>query len=196
MTDAGTAPELRTVSAAFEELVARVLPDQGERATPCSAWDVRAVVNHVVAGQVAFVSLLTDGGPIDRDADFLGSDPHGAVRLADARLLEALAGPDVLGRRYRSPIGEVPGAAIQQLRLVELLVHGWDLSVATDEPFDVPEEIVDQAITGSRAMLGNVPRTGHPFGPEQEAGADATPLDRLAALLGRPVPWPGTDAPG
>ena len=36
-------------------------------------------------------------------------------------------------------------------------------------------------------MLARIPEGRNPFGTPQEAPADAPPLDRLAALLGRQV---------
>jgi hypothetical protein len=39
----------------------------------------------------------------------------------------------------------------------------------------------------SRVQVGRVPADRTPFGPSQPVADDAPPLDRLAALLGRPI---------
>ncbi len=72
------------------------------------------------------------------------------------------------------------------MRISDLLVHGWDLSEATGQPAEFPEDLAEEALVFVRAQLLTYPRTGR-YGPEQAVGEDAPAIDRLAAFLGRPV---------
>src|SRR5689334_15822622 len=68
--------------------------EQWKAPTPCSDWDVRTLVNHVV-GELLWVPPLLEGRTIaevgDRfDGDVLGDDPA-AVATDAARALQAAA---------------------------------------------------------------------------------------------------------
>ena len=67
------------------------------------------MVNHLVAGNLAFVALITGTEPPVRDADHLGDDPFFALRASADLLVSALRTPGIAARKYRLPFGEVPG---------------------------------------------------------------------------------------
>ena len=116
---------------AVGDLISRVGPDQWNAPTPGSDWNVRDVVNHVVEGNQVFVAVV-EGGPMpERGADHLGDDPAGAYRASAAVLRDAFVRPGVLERSYPGPFGKGTGAEILQIRLADLLTHGWDLAQAT-----------------------------------------------------------------
>ncbi|ACV77235.1 TIGR03086 family metal-binding protein [Nakamurella multipartita] len=187
--------ELRQACAGMQTLVDGVRPAQWGAPTPCSEWDARALLNHVVFGNRSFTSIL-HGDPAPpqeqirtmRDRDYLGDDPAAAWRDSADGLLAAFTGPEVLGREFRSPLGPLPGAGLARLRITETLVHGWDLARATGQSAPFPQEIVEATLSFTRRQLsdGSV-RSALPFAAEQPAAADAPPLDQLAALLGRAV---------
>jgi uncharacterized protein (TIGR03086 family) len=71
------------------------------------------------------------------------------------------------------------------LRVVETLVHGWDLARATGRELDVPAQVAEAELAFSRDLLGRLPAGRTPFAPSRPVADDAPALDRLAALLGR-----------
>jgi uncharacterized protein (TIGR03086 family) len=93
---------------------------------------------------------------------------------------------------FTVPFGTVPGSVALHLRITELLVHGWDLAAATGQPARFPEDLAEQELAFTRGALASVPAGRSPFGPPQPAPPGATPLDQLAALLGRSVTADGT----
>jgi uncharacterized protein (TIGR03086 family) len=201
MTSAPTsAPleQLRTALTATGGLVAAVAPGQWTAPTPCSDWTVRDLVDHVVFGNRLFAAVL-GGEPMPpmpevlrRQAeDHLGDDAAAAYDAAADELLTACAAEGALDQLVRVPIGEVPGALALHLRVVEALVHGWDLARATGTRLEVPAELVEGELAFTRARLGDLPPGRTPFGPAQPVADDASPLDRLAAALGRRTTWPG-----
>jgi uncharacterized protein (TIGR03086 family) len=92
----------------------------------------------------------------------------------------------VLERIYPGPLGEASGAERFQIRIYDLLVHGWDLAQATGQPAALPEDLTEQALIFVRAQLSTRPRTGR-FAPAQPVADNAPAIDRLAAFLGRSV---------
>lgn len=191
------APVDRLVQAldATEALIAAVGDDQWPNPTPCPEWNVRALVNHLVFGNRMFAAILR-GEPASElenlrrlhDIDQLGDNPLEAYREAGAALQAAFSQPGVLERVFQAPIGPAPGAVLLHLRITELLVHGWDLAHAIEQPARLPDDVAEEELafaSGQRAP--DVPRTGHPFGPVQPVAGDALAIDRLAAYLGRPL---------
>jgi uncharacterized protein (TIGR03086 family) len=129
----------------------------------------------------------------ERGADRLGDDPVPAYRASNASLQAAFAGHGVLERSYLGPLGSATGAERLQIRLYDLLAHGWDLAQATGIPARLPEDLAEQALAFVQLQLSAQSRTGR-FAEPQPVEETAPAIDRLAAFLGRPVP-PGHAAP-
>ncbi len=172
-------------------LVAGVEPDQWELATPCTEWNVRQLVDHLVVGQQLFARVL--GGEPFEQAVAAVREAHGGLRNdpaasydASAReLLAAFDDPGVLERLVRVPFGTVPGAVALHLRIIECLVHGWDLATALGLPFDPPAALVEREIAVTGPLLGQVPPERHVFAPSRPPAASAPPIEQLVAMLGR-----------
>ncbi len=180
---------LTRAQGATDELIAAVRDEQWSAPTPCTEWTVRDVINHLVTGHLTFVALLGEHAPPDRHADQLGADPLDAFRAAGAALAAAFTQPGVFDRVYQAPMGAAPGAVLVQVRIGELLVHGWDVARATGQPAAalLPADLAEQQLGVWQARLGGGPRQGTPIGPAQPIAVDAPPIDRLAAYFGRPV---------
>lgn len=169
-----------------QRVIDQVGPEQMGAATPCTEWDVRALINHLVAGN-RMVAALAAGGPMpDRNADHLGDDPRAAfadsARAADAVLREDGA----LERLFRMPFGEVPGAMVAGMRFVDVLVHTWDLAKATGQSTKLDPQLCQTGLELARMRMGDEPRqAGAPIGPVVEMVADAPICDRFAAYMGR-----------
>lgn len=183
----GTDPlaDLNAAIAGVERIVARVRADQWERPTPCDGVDVRALVNHLIAGNLAFAALVNGAEAPVRDADHLGDDPFFAFRASADQLVAALRTPGVDTRTYALPFGEVPGTALAGIRITECLGHGWDLARATRQVPDFPDDVAARGLAEARNQLRV--RSPGPFAPEQPAPDGGPAIDQLAAFLGRTV---------
>jgi uncharacterized protein (TIGR03086 family) len=171
---------------AVGDLIAEIRPEQWKAPTPCTEWNVRDVVNHLVGMDLVFAALI-EGGPMpERGADRLGDDPVGAWRASSASLQAAFSRPGVLERSYTGPMGSATGAERLQIRLYDLLAHGWDLARATGIPARLPEDLAEQSLAFARVQLSSQSRTGR-FAEPQPVEETAPAIDRLAAFLGRTV---------
>jgi uncharacterized protein (TIGR03086 family) len=135
---------------------------------------------------LAFAALLSDEAPPERGADRIGDDPVGAYRDSGSLLKAAFDRPGVLERTFHGPPGAATGRDRLQVRLYDLLAHGWDLARATGQPVELPNDLAEQALAFARAQLSTQARTGR-FGPAQAVSDGAPAIDRLAAFLGRSV---------
>jgi uncharacterized protein (TIGR03086 family) len=193
------APEddLAGALAAAERLVAEIGPREWDLPTPCTGWSVRDVVNHLVGGNLLFVRVF-GGEPLPpreelvaaSRTDRLGDDAVGALRASGSALLDTFRSEGALERVVTVPAGTFPGIAALHLRVVEALVHGWDVARATGRTLTAPDELVERELAFTRGTLPRLPPrpAGQgPFAPARPVADGAPALDRLAALLGRPV---------
>jgi len=188
--DAGPAPLVEQLGRAFDAvggLISNIRADQWSAPTPCTDWTVRQVVNHLIGMNRVFVALLADQPPPPRPpADHVEDDPVGAYRGSAAALRAAFGRPGVLERAYHGPLGTATGAERLQIRLYDLLAHGWDLAQATGQPAGLPDDLAEQSLAFARTQLTEQARPGR-FGPAQIVDEQAPAIERLVAFLGRPV---------
>jgi uncharacterized protein (TIGR03086 family) len=174
----------------FATLLAPLTPERQSATTPCGAWSVRELANHVVGGNLILAAVLRDDAPPDRAADHLGDDWAAAQRAAVTGLVAELERPGMLTRLHRTPLGEAPGSVLVVLRTVEHAVHGWDLAVSTGQSPQLLDPLAEAVYQPSVAMLGRLPDGARrPFAESVPVAADRAPIDRLVGLLGRDPDW-------
>ncbi|MBK9179175.1 MAG: TIGR03086 family protein [Acidimicrobiales bacterium] len=179
----------RRAAAAFTALVHGVAPDRWHEPTPCTAWDVRALVSHN-HGENLWVPAIVGGATMadvgDRfDGDLLGDDPAVAFAPAAEAACEAFEEPGALERTVHLSMGDVPGADYAWQRLADLVVHAWDLAraVGADERLD--PGLVDAVLGWAEpyaALLAQMPQY---FAPPVASPPGADPQTRLLHLFGR-----------
>ena len=176
----------------FAALAGGVPPDAWSNPTPCTDWDVRTLVNHVV-GEDLWTVPLVEGATVaevgDRfDGDLLGADPIGAAEGAAKAAIAAFAADDAMRRTVHLSFGDFPGADYAWQLFADHLVHGWDLAVATGQPPRLDPEAVD-ALAGWWTEVEGMYRQGGVVGERVEVGPDASGADRLLAAFGRDSSW-------
>jgi uncharacterized protein (TIGR03086 family) len=126
--------------AARDPLVAGVRPDQLTAGTPCTDWDVRTLVNHVVGGLRIYAAQLsgTDAGQEHED-DWLGENPLAAYHAAGKDVLVAWRAPGAMSTTLSISLGAIPAPIAAVIELTEIVVHGLDLAVATGQEDDIDQ---------------------------------------------------------
>ena len=153
--------------------------------TPCTDWDVRALIGHITGGYHMFAAGL--GQPIP--ADESPTEPASQHRTAGEAAIAAFAAPGALERTVSLPIGAVPGHMALALALTDAVVHGWDLATATGQDTTIDDELAAVLLGGAEQMVG--PQMRQPdgampvFAPPVAVGAQRPAADRLIAFLGR-----------
>lgn len=178
----------RRALAATEVTVAGVVPDQLGLPTPDEGWDVRALLNHVVSGNWWAVELA-GGRTIDEvgdrlDGDVLGGDVLGSYRASAQAAAAAFEVSGALDAPCAVSYGPVPGHVYAGHRFVDVLVHGWDLAVATVQDTRLDPELVEACHAVLAPQLEGLQSSGA-FGAPVDVSADADAQTRLLAALGR-----------
>lgn len=180
------------------EFVARVeaVPDDAwGNPTPCTEWDVRELVNHVV-GEDRWTPPLLEGATIaevgDRfDGDLLGSDPAAAAREAAAAAVASVAERLPGGGQVHLSYGDEQMAEYVHQLAADHLIHAWDLAAAAGGDTTMDPELV--ATTAAWfADREELYRAGGVTGPRVEPDND-DPAVQLLAAFGRDARW---SAPG
>ena len=174
-------------------LLAPLTDEQLDMATPCPPARLGDLIDHLGVFAVRFQAAArkdsegrTSPPPAPSRAnlepDWREQIPRDLLALADAwHDPHAWEGSTVAGGSAS------PAAMVGLIALDELVVHGWDIAVATGQPYAPPIEEIEAAMTFVASF--DASRTGGLFGPIVPVGADAAPLDQLLGLTGRDPAW-------
>jgi uncharacterized protein (TIGR03086 family) len=180
------ADSLETLEVALEQtgaVIRGIRPDQARLPTPCTEFDVRALVNHTTYDVQMFTTILNGGERPAPGADLIGEDWVGAFDSASAILLDAWRKRGVDGK-LQTRMGDLPATWAAGQHTADMAVHAWDIAAATGQPTDLDPEIGQVALDWAKANLKPEFR-GQAFGPEVEVSENAPLYDRLAAFFGR-----------
>lgn len=186
--------DLRAAADRVAGIVVGLGDDQLTLPTPCGQALVGDLVDHL--GMFAFnfakvarkeLDETTSTPPPAFDARNLEAGWREGVAtdldaLADAwSTKDAWEGSTWVGGMY------LPADVAGLIALDELVIHGWDLSVATRQAYRPPAGEVDAAFTLVAGF--DAPRDGRLFGPVVDVADDAPVFDRLLGLTGRDPTW-------
>lgn len=175
-------------SAEFERVVRQLPADSWDLPTP-SEISVRELIDHVVVGN-RFTAMLLAG--VDRDearaslaSDQLEDDPIAAVLDSARQQREAFAKTSPR-QTVAGPKGDIPAAAFLRFRLVDLVVHAWDLLRAAQLDESLDPRVVAGLVEVVEHHLDEMLAFGaYGEGPSDTLPPDASPQSRLLDWFGR-----------
>ena len=167
--------------------IAAVPADGFDAPTPCGSWVLRDLLDHVVET----MTMFADG--VDTVSPDVAGDAHEVAPLGTTRWDHALAAlttrsqrawkaPGVMARTIELPIGAMPAPTVLSASLLELVVHGWDISQASGEAAGIPDALAVPVLAFAREALTDMDHGDH-FAAD--LGIGDTPSDQLVAFLGR-----------
>jgi uncharacterized protein (TIGR03086 family) len=165
----------------------QVAPGEMTLPTPCTDWDLEALLAHLAASMADLESALRTGhldlGPDDpATSDPDGDDPVELLRDRAANLLFACYahhGPDRFVLVGGLPL---PAEIVTCTGAVEIAVHGWDVRAARGRGDPIPPALATRMLRLSPLLVTG--REGL-FGTPVQVPAQASPGDQLVAYLGR-----------
>jgi uncharacterized protein (TIGR03086 family) len=179
-------------------VLSRITDEQLGDPTPCPRYTVGDLLDHVGGLSVAFTAAATktpvamEGPPPLGDAANLDPTWREAIPAALGELAAAWRDDAAWEGMTAAGSIEMPGAIAGLVALDELVVHGWDLARATDQPYDVDDGTLElvRGLVADFAPGDDVVNDGAlPFGPAVPIPDDAPLLDQVLALTGRDPDW-------
>lgn len=174
------------------EVVSALRPEHAQLPTPCSEWDVEAVLAHVIGQDLRNFEAVARGESADwrRPPEPLGADWHAAFDERAARVRTAWEGAD-LDAVITTPSGMQAPLSVQlNQQIAELALHAWDLTRAADLRMTLDDEVAEAGLAWGRQMLRPEARgAGKPFGEEVTVPDSAPAYARLAGWFGRDPDW-------
>ena len=185
---------LRKTTLRVKEVMANVEQAQAQDPTPCSQWDVRGLLNHLIGG-LEFTAGSIAGNPpnlriADADSSYI-DEPDVAV-LIEAyhtvldRVLQFASEPGALDGIVSTPyFGEMPVTQIFVGTTMDQFIHGWDLAKATGQDTALDAGLVEFASGMLSSGFADMGRQAGFIGPEITVPDNSSPQDKLIAYMGR-----------
>jgi uncharacterized protein (TIGR03086 family) len=180
-------------AAEVARVVAGVRDDQLTDPTPCAGTPVAAILDHLVGLTVAFreaaEKVPQTGGP-RADANHLPPDWRERLPLQLDGMVAAWQHPSAWDGSTEIAGMQMPAAAAGSAGLNEVLIHGWDLAVATGQEYR-PDPATTQACFdfGVEFAKGAPEARDQMYGPVVPVAEDAPLFDRLLGQTGRDPRW-------
>jgi uncharacterized protein (TIGR03086 family) len=171
----------------YGQLVHAIRNDQWYDSTPCTEWDVRTLVQHLVFENLWMPPLL-DGKTIadvgdSLEGDLLGADPKAAWDRSASEVGVAVRAVP-LDRIVHLSYGDVPAEHYISEVFTDLAIHGWDLARAIGADETIDPEIVELLHSRFKPREDDLKASGL-FGPKVVPPPGADKQTELLAVFGR-----------
>lgn len=171
--------------------VARVGADELGRATPCAAWDLRQLLEHMVGQHVGFATVVRDGAAGPEAYHPLPFTPAAWDQSVE-ELTTAFAAADLAAQVVEvelHPTRPLPIGVLVHAQFLDTVVHTWDVAAALGETYTPDPDVVD-AVLRIAAPIPDDERREQPGAAFAHAVAvTGSPWERTLALLGRDPAW-------
>jgi uncharacterized protein (TIGR03086 family) len=165
-----------------------VRADQFSDSTPCTEWDVRTLLNHLILWTSYSAERRAHGESVSEELmakDFAAEPDFAAAYRAQLdRALAAWADPAAWERDLNVMGSATPAADVAALLIAEMVLHGWDLAVATGQSYTVSDKAATAALAAVEANA-ELFRQYKGFAEPVPVPAGAPAVDRVLALSGR-----------
>ncbi|MEZ5259051.1 MAG: hypothetical protein R2705_19880 [Ilumatobacteraceae bacterium] len=153
---------------------------RGGRRVTCSATSSRSAIED---GQDR-AGLVQALDPFDRPGRHGGDDPAGTWAQVRDEVLALLDRPGVLQRAIRTSSGEDTVDAALGFNIADTTIHAWDLARALGVDDRLDPGLVARVVEVTEPRIEMLAAAGH-FAPGRAPDDDASPQERLLALVGR-----------
>jgi uncharacterized protein (TIGR03086 family) len=185
--------DIRPAADRTANVVTSVADEQLDLPTPCPDARLGDLIDHVGSLSRAFLASARK-----QAGDRAGPPPSpSAANLAPGWRDQISGDLRAVADAWREPEAwegftnaggiELPAEVAGLVVLDELVVHGWDIAVASGQPYQPAAPEVDAAMSFVGSF--DAPRDGSLFGPVVPVADTAPPLDRLIGLTGRDPHW-------
>ena len=184
--------EMTDAASAAARTVANTDSSQLGLPTPCTEWDVQALLNHLILWTSYSLEARAHGESVGQDLmdrDFAAEPGFAADYRAQLdAALAAWSDPAVWQQSLNVMGSATPAADVAALNLAEMVLHGWDLAAATGQRYqggDPAASAALQAVAANAELFRQYKGVAEPV----EVPETGSALDRVLALSGRDPAW-------
>jgi uncharacterized protein (TIGR03086 family) len=191
----GMTPDLEPAARQLAKLVEGVDPQRLDVPTPCPDYTLGDLLEHVGGLALAFTWAARkefpegDPGAPSGDASRLPSDWQTTIPRDLRAMAEAWRDPAAWTGMTGAGGIELPGDVAGVVALDELVIHGWDVAVATGQDFEADEA----SLTAIQPFVASFAEQGSAdpalFGTPVPVPDGAPLQDRVIGLTGRDPSW-------
>ncbi|KAA9162333.1 TIGR03086 family protein [Amycolatopsis acidicola] len=180
--------DLKPACDRMSELLMGLTDDQLTNPTPCTEYDVAALIHHVDDGCLRFTALAQqDTGSVSASAvEPNATTPGWRDEMAQHLRTQGKAWDEPAAWQGSTDVAglELPNERWGKISLTELVVHGWDIARATGLPFDLPERTLQACLAHVAEFVPQAPLPSL-WAPPVDVAPDAPLLARIVAITGR-----------
>jgi uncharacterized protein (TIGR03086 family) len=160
-------------------IIDQIKPDQLNNPTPCTEWDVQALLNHMVGATAMYIATIS-GTEVNRPTEAVGKSDFVA---GAKKVLELAEVPGATERIVTTRRGDLTVREFLENSFVDALAHGWDLAIATNQDPTIPEHLAQACYDRWLPKIEN--SRGRAFGAEVVVAENASIQSKLLGILGR-----------
>ncbi|AKU15512.1 TIGR03086 family metal-binding protein [Luteipulveratus mongoliensis] len=168
--------DLKPACAEMRNVLAALTDRHLAEPTPCAEYRVRDLVEHVDQVAHGFIGLA--GGSSSEEDSPVAHVMGLGDAWDDSAAWDGSSGGDV----------GLSNATWGKIALTEMVVHGWDLAVASGQTFELPEDTLQACLAHVATFVPNAP-VPELWGTPVELAPGASSLHRILAVTGRDPEW-------
>ncbi|MGW6423762.1 TIGR03086 family metal-binding protein [Nocardia sp. NPDC055053] len=174
----------------LSNLLHTITPDCLAAPTPCTEFDVRALLNHLLFWGPSLIGAarkeaIAPPAAAESEVDLTDSDWAAALDTQLDDLATAWRNPDAWqGVTHMGGPMQLPAPLVGGMVVGELIVHTWDLARALGAAPQWDDDLLRYAYDETAATADQGRQMGI-YGPEIPVAPDAPLLDRVLGLTGR-----------
>jgi uncharacterized protein (TIGR03086 family) len=189
--------EMTASAAEAARVVYGVSNDQLSAATPCTDWDLRALLNHMILWTAYSAERRARDEQVPDELmtkDFVGEPGYAADYAAQLHNAVAAWSDPAAWQRNLNVMGTAtPAADVAALLIAEMVLHGWDAAKASGQDYACHDDVA-AAVLGAVEANAELFRQYQGFADPIPVPASAPVLDRALALSGRDPGWTAAGA--
>ena len=186
-TRMSSAESIRKAVVATAYLTDKISPDDRSAPTPCDQFNLHGLVSHMADVFAMSAAAATKNGPTSNPPEQV--TPYDSLTELGANLVIAWATPDAFEGRTHLGTREMSAFFAGHITLFEILVHSWDLAMATGQQLELSRELADATLVTAQRLCTQAARDTGAFGIEIIAAPQFGPFERALALTGRDPNW-------
>jgi uncharacterized protein (TIGR03086 family) len=186
--------EMAAAAAEAARIVAGVRGDQLSAATPCTGWDLRTLLNHLILWTAYSAERRARNESVPEemmDRDFVAEPGYAQGYAAQLdKAVAAWSDPAAWQQELNVMGSPTPAADVAALLIAEMVLHGWDAAKASGQGYVCRDDVaaaVHQAVHANAELF----RQYQGFADPVPVPSSAPVFDRALALSGRDPAWAG-----